>query len=137
MAYFWQHDVKDGMEESVSGSRKDQNSRPTINSYMYANAKALANMADLLNDESSKFKYREKENKLKKLVQDSLWDASTLFYKTKLAKGGLAKAREAIGFVPWDFNLPLDQAKYASAWDQLLDTGGFKSTMGVNNSRKT
>ncbi len=133
---FWQHDVKDGMEESVSGSRRDQNSRPTINSYMYANAKALASMASLLKDENSKIKYQQKERSLKKLVQDSLWDASTSFFKTKMAKGGLAKAREAIGFIPWDFNLPLDQPSYAKAWDQLLDTGGFKAPWGLTTAER-
>src|SRR5205823_3765970 len=38
---FWQHDVWDGMEESISGSRTNQNMRPTINSYMFANARAI------------------------------------------------------------------------------------------------
>src|SRR5690606_14348215 len=47
---FWQHDVKDGMEESVSGSRVDKNMRPTINAYMYANAVALSTFADILGD---------------------------------------------------------------------------------------
>src|SRR5690606_30419742 len=44
---FWQHDVKDGMEESVSGGRHVENRRPTINSYMYANARALSTMASM------------------------------------------------------------------------------------------
>ena len=38
---FWQYDVKDAMEESISGGRHQKNIRPTINSYMYGNAKAL------------------------------------------------------------------------------------------------
>src|SRR2546421_10485092 len=32
---FWQFDVRDAMEESISGGRKEKNVRPTINSYMY------------------------------------------------------------------------------------------------------
>ena len=32
---YWQGDVQDGMEESISGGRKKQYARPTINSYMY------------------------------------------------------------------------------------------------------
>lgn len=134
---FWQHDVKDGMEESVSGSRKDQNNRPSINSYMYGNALALVNMATLVNDKALKDKYAIKAQILKKLVQDSLWDASTSFFKTKMAKGGtLAKAREAIGFIPWDFNLPADNAIYAKAWDQLLDTGGFNAPWGLTTAER-
>ena len=44
---FWQHDVWDGMEESISGSRTAKNLRPTLNSYMYANAVAIGRIADL------------------------------------------------------------------------------------------
>ena len=42
---FWQRDVSDGMESSISGGRKVKNLRPTINSYMYANARAIAAIA--------------------------------------------------------------------------------------------
>jgi hypothetical protein len=42
---FWQYDVRDGMEESISGSRTAKNARPTINSYMYGNARAIARIA--------------------------------------------------------------------------------------------
>lgn len=41
---FWQSDVKDGMEETISGGRKEKNARPTINSYMYGNVYAMAVM---------------------------------------------------------------------------------------------
>jgi len=44
---FWQYDVADGMEESISGSRHHRNARPTINSYMYGNARALSRIARL------------------------------------------------------------------------------------------
>lgn len=133
---FWQHDVKDGMEESVSGSRKDENRRPTINSYMYANAKALTDMAVLTNNETLKLKYQSKASLLRKMVIDSLWDSSASFFKTKHPKGNLAQAREAIGFIPWDFNLPPDQSNYANAWDQLLDTGGFKAPWGLTTAER-
>ena len=46
---FWQFDVADGMEESISGSRTRKNIRPTINSYMAANAGAIAYIARLAN----------------------------------------------------------------------------------------
>lgn len=133
---FWQHDVKDGMEESISGSRKDQNQRPTINSYMYGNAMALDKIAVLLGDKTLADKYKNKAIVLKKLVQDSLWNASSLFFETRKAKGGSSNVREAIGFTPWDFNLPDDQSKYAKAWDQLLDTTGFKAPWGLTTAER-
>ena len=133
---FWQHDVKDGMEESISGSRKDQNQRPTINSYMYGNAMALDKIAVLLGDKALADKYKNKAIVLKKLVQDSLWNASSSFFETRKAKGGSSDVREAIGFTPWEFNLPDDQSKYAKAWDQLLDTAGFKAPWGLTTAER-
>ena len=44
---FWQFDVRDAMEESISGSRTKKNIRPTINSYMFGNAQAIAAIAGL------------------------------------------------------------------------------------------
>ena len=133
---FWQHDVKDGMEESVSGSRKDENRRPTINSYMYGNAKALGVIASLLNDKDLQTKYQGKAAQLKKLVQDSLWNSFSAFFETKFPKKGLANVREAIGFTPWDFNLPDDKSVYAKAWDQLLDTAGFNAPWGLTTAER-
>ena len=133
---FWQHDVKDGMEESISGSRKDQNQRPTINSYMYGNAMALNKIARILGNQDLADKYQQKAVVLKKLVQDSLWNANSKFFETRKAKGGLANVREAIGFTPWDFDLPDDNANYAKAWDQLLDTAGFKAPWGLTTAER-
>ncbi|MDQ0966074.1 hypothetical protein QFZ20_001477 [Flavobacterium sp. W4I14] len=133
---FWQHDVKDGMEESISGSRKDQNQRPTINSYMYGNAIALDKIAVLLGDKTLADKYKNKAIVLKKLVQDSLWNAASSFFETRKAKGGLSDVREAVGFTPWEFNLPDDQSNYAKAWDQLLDTAGFKAPWGLTTAER-
>lgn len=134
---FWQFDVKDGMEESVSGSRKEQNRRPSINSYVYGNARALAEIGSLIGDQPFQKKYSAKAAALKRLVQDSLWNNSSSFFETKLAKtGSLAEVREAIGFIPWDFNLPDDKAIYANAWDALLDTAGFKAPWGLTTAER-
>nr|WP_199078725.1 trehalase family glycosidase [Pedobacter sp. ASV19] len=133
---FWQFDVKDGMEESASGSRKEENRRPTINSYMYGNAKALADMGDILADQVLTSKYKEKAQQLKKMILDSLWDNRNGFFKTRKPDGNLVKVREAIGFIPWDFNLPPDQELYAKAWDQLLDTAGFNAPWGLTTAER-
>lgn len=44
---YWQSDVQDAMEESISGGRKKQYARPTISSYMYGNAMAIFRPADM------------------------------------------------------------------------------------------
>ncbi|MGN6541136.1 MAG: MGH1-like glycoside hydrolase domain-containing protein, partial [Ginsengibacter sp.] len=119
---FWQYDVKDAMEESISGGRHVQNVRPTINSYMYGNAVAMNNMAKLFGNTSLEKKYSDKAASLKSIVQDYLWNDSASFFEVRLQNGKFSDAREEIGFIPWYFNLPDDKAKYAKACDQLIDT---------------
>ena len=132
---FWQFDVKDAMEESISGSRKEKNVRPTINSYMYGNAKALVAMAKLVGNDTLITRYNAKAAGLKKIV-DGLWDANASFYKVKFTNGTLSDAREAIGFIPWYFNLPADEPKYVGQWDQLIDTAGFNAPWGLTTAER-
>jgi len=134
--FFWQFDVRDAMEESISGSRKEKNVRPTINSYMYGNAVALSHMAALVGNDTLQQKYQQKAATLKQLVHQNLWDESASFFKVKLEKGDFANAREAIGFIPWYFNLPEDQPKYARQWAQLIDTTGFRAKWGLTTAER-
>lgn len=133
---FWQHDVKDGMEESVSGARREENMRPTINSYMYGNATALARIAALADRKDLVDKYSKKAAVLKDLLVDSLWDQDDQFFKTRMEKGGLHPAREAIGFIPWYFHAAPDQPRYAKAWAQAIDTAGFKAPWGQTTAER-
>lgn len=133
---FWQFDVRDAMEESISGSRKVKNMRPTINSYMYGNAVGMAKMAALLGVDSLQRKYTQKATALRKLVMDSLWDNKAAFFKVRHPDGKLADAREAIGLIPWYFNLPADDKKYAKAWDQIIDTTGFNAPWGLTTAER-
>lgn len=133
---FWQHDVKDGMEESVSGGRRVQNARPTINSYMYGNAVALSKIASKGGDGQLAEHYARRAADIKELVETQLWDDTAKFYKTKLAEDGSLAPREAIGFIPWYFNLPDDSRNHARAWSQLVDTLGFKAPWGLTTAER-
>lgn len=133
---FWQYDVKDAMEESLSGGRKVKNRRPSINSYMYGNAVAMAAMAQLLQQPGMQHRYSQKATALRQLIQDSLWDENARFYKTRLENGTLSDAREAIGFIPWYFNLPPDKTTYGLAWKQLTDTTGFLAPWGLTTAER-
>lgn len=133
---FWQEDVRDGMEESISGGRKKQYARPTINSYMYGNAKALAAIARLKGDQTLVDKYEAKAAEMKNLVQSQLWNADSVFFETLRAPGEFAQAREAIGFIPWYFNLPDDNKQYAQAWKQVCDTKGLLAPYGLTTAER-
>lgn len=131
---FWQYDVWDGMEESISGGRKAKNIRPTINSYMYANARTISFVATLAERWPLHVEFRQKSNKLKQLVQEYLWDSSENFFKVMFEDGTLSTAREAIGFIPWCFHLP-DRGKEA-AWSQLIDPEGFWAPFGITTAER-
>src|SRR5262249_37767573 len=103
---FWQFDVWDGMEESISGSRTGKNRRPTINSYMVGKAQALMFFAAMLGKKEVAAEFRNKAAALKKLVQEKLWDNDARFFKAQTQESALSGAREEIGFIPWYFQLP-------------------------------
>lgn len=133
---FWQSDVADGMEVSISGGRKVHNARPTINSYMYGNAVALAAIADLKQNTASAHRYRSKAAALKKLVHERLWNKSARFFETLLESGAIAGVREEIGFTPWMFNLPDTSGAYEQAWTQLIDPAGFFAPYGPTTAEQ-
>lgn len=133
---FWQADVADGMESSISGGRKVKNLRPTINSYMYANARALSAIAHLGGDHSAARLYSSDASKLRSLVQEKLWNAQAKFFETLLETGKFADVREEIGFTPWAFNLPEVDARYNAAWKQLMDPNGFYAPYGLTTAEQ-
>jgi len=133
---FWQFDVRDGMEESISGSRKDKNLRPTINTYMFANARAIAAIARLAGDEKTAATFDRKAKELKKLVVEKLWDADADFFEVRHEDGTFSGAREEIGFIPWMFNLPEAGKKYEAAWRQLTDPHGFSAPAGITTAER-
>ncbi|WP_236059516.1 MGH1-like glycoside hydrolase domain-containing protein [Chitinophaga rhizophila] len=138
---FWQFDVKDGMEESISGARREKHTRPTISSYMYGNAKALAKIAVMAGNDTLTARYTADAARIRRLVQDRLWDDTAAFFKVRQAIKGrsdtrFSNAREQIGFIPWYFDLPADKAKYAKAWEQLTDTSGFDAPWGITTAER-
>jgi len=133
---FWQYDVRDGMEESISGSRTNKNIRPTINSYMFANACAIAAVARLANKPKLAAEFDAKAAKLKQLTQETLWDGGATFFKVRLANGVLSSAREAIGFVPWMFSLPDADKGFEAAWLQFADRQGFPAPFGITTAER-
>jgi hypothetical protein len=133
---YWQRDVSDGMESSISGGRKEKNLRPTINSYMYGNAKAMAAMAGMLENPKLRAEYDQKATTLKRLVEEQLWNRDAQFFETVKDSGGFANVREEIGFTPWYFNLPDSGKGYEAAWKQLMDPGGFYAAYGPTTAER-
>lgn len=129
---FWQIDDRDGMEISIGGSGY----RSTINSYMYGDALAIANIATLADQKDIARTYRDRAARIKDLVQTKLWDKKAQFFKTlpRSENARLVDVREEIGFVPWYFNLP-DEG-YEVAWRQIMDPAGFFAPFGPTTAER-
>jgi hypothetical protein len=133
---FWQYDVRDAMEESISGSRTNKNLRPTINSYMFANARAIADIARLAGNKKLADEFDARAAQLKKLVQETLWNAGANFFEVRRDSGQFSGVREEIGFIPWMFDLPDAGKNYDAAWSQLANPGGFSAPFGITTAER-
>jgi hypothetical protein len=133
---FWQYDVRDGMEESISGSRTNKNARPTVNTYMFANARAIAAIARLAGRDQVAKAFEAKAANLKQLTQESLWNNDAKFFEVRLDTGRLSGVREEIGFIPWMFELPDSGKGYEAAWTQLTDVSGLRAPFGITTAER-
>ena len=156
MNMFWQTGHDDGMEFNINSRqtkdilRGDRAFRPTFNSYMWADATALAKIAALKKDRKLEKEYQAIAGNLKKQIQKKLWDpkrnfffpmssreetdkegnvvnAYTLTYQSGKFAGN-PHGRELHGYVPWAFNIP-DEG-YESAWKFLMDPEYFYAPFG-------
>ena len=89
---FWQNDGHDGMEFSISGC----GARPTLNSYMYADALAISKIAEIAGKTELAVKYKVKAAKRKKVTLEKLWDDKEKFFKVR-AYDGFRSGRDK----PW------------------------------------
>lgn len=138
---FWQNDGADGMEVSAGGQWANSGKpahnykaiRPTINSYMYGDARAIAALASKVGQTDMADTFMAKAGAIKSGVQRLLWSDSMKFFGSiplTAQNSEILPVRELIGFVPWYFNMPNDNTSYASAWKQLPDTRGFRAKFG-------
>ena len=146
---FWQYDTADGMEHTASGRILNNGvdaftvtaTRPTINSYIYGDAMAIAQMAHLVDKPSVLASFSEKANRIKKSVQDRLWNKDLKFFtvlpKNYVETDSPLNIRELIGYVPWYFNLPDDKIEYATAWQKIKDTLGFAAPRGLTVTERS
>ena len=161
---FWQTGHDDGMEFNINSRQtKDilrgaPSYRPSFNSYMWADAVAIAKVARLAGKEDIAKKYDDKAASLKGKMVELLWDEKRQFffpvYKndeerdghkikalTKTYESGQfagdSHGRELIGYVPWQFNL-LDRGQgYEAAWAKLMDRDGFYADFGPSTVERS
>ncbi|MBK8953554.1 MAG: glycoside hydrolase [Chitinophagaceae bacterium] len=133
---FWQYDVRDAMEETISGGRKEKNPRPSINGYMYGNAMALSILAYEADKKEAAQKYFFKADTIKKETFNKLWNSNNIFFEVRKEQGDtLSNVKEEIGFIPWYFNMP--DSNYSVAWKSLTDTKTFCAPFGITTADRS
>lgn len=133
---FWQADVWDAMEESLSGGRKVKNVRPTISAYMAGNLFALAKIAQLAGREEQSRALAARAGVLRALIEQTLWDEERQFFTSVTEDLTRIPVREQIGFIPWYFSLPEAGRGYERAWSQFTDPAGFHAPYGLATAER-
>ncbi len=152
---FWQTGHDDGMEFNIN-SRQTRDIlrgapayRPTINAYMYGDARAIASIARLAGDASTADRFEAKAKNLKVNLEAKLWDPTrnhffplskqdeekdgavvkklTLTYQTGKYAGD-SHGRELIGFVPWQFGMV--DSRFTPSWSTLMKPDFFLAPFG-------
>lgn len=144
---FWSIDTRDAMEHSIGGDGY----RPTLNSYMYADALAIAALASQAADSSAAREFTQKAKAQYERIEGQLWNPRDQFYEvlSPSRDSGIRKqkkfvdpdtvlqfsgARELIGYIPWMYYNP--SPNHAVAWKQLIDPQGFDGKYGPTTAER-
>lgn len=148
---FWSWDNYDAMEFTIGGTTEDlrclKGIRPTLNSYMCADAWAIAAFAKRQGDTETEQKYLEKYEYLKRAINENLWqdeffrafhfeDGQEDLSCEEIIEGWREKTpRELIGYIPWMFCIP--EAGKEVAFAALTDADGFYTQYGLATAEVT
>lgn len=115
--------------------------RPTLNSYMYGNAMAIAKIAAMAGDRAGSEKYLQRALSLKTNVEQNLWNGPLKHFTDRFKVNNqfihywdFIRGRELAGIVPWYFNLPADNATFGDAWKHVLDTNNLLGQYGLRTN---
>ncbi|KAM0355084.1 hypothetical protein ACHAPU_000941 [Fusarium lateritium] len=145
LGLYWQVPVWDATEytaasyESSDPYHGGAGFRPTINAYQYGDAWAISQIAALRGDKTLEEEYTKRAEILANALQKHLWDNDAKFYKHRARdsnpSGALLGTREIMGYLPWTFNMPNDNAKLV-AFSQLTDPKGFSTKYGPTTAER-
>lgn len=144
---YWVEPLLDATEYTISsidasggldGFTGGEAYRPSINAYMFANARAIANIARLTGDPASGAAFDARADAVRTAVSRDLWNEAlghftdrhqrTTPYVTAWAP---IRGRELVGYLPWTFDLASDDARHASAWSHLLSGAELGGAAGM------
>jgi hypothetical protein len=145
---YWVEPIRDATEYTISsidasngtdGFFGGNSFRPSINSYQYANAKAIASLSALQGGlDSTVDLYNTRAASIKSRLQDALWNSTFEHFIDRFQVNNTfvrywdpIRGRELVGFVPWTHSLPDDTSDYAKAWEHILDSSKLAGEHGL------
>lgn len=99
-----------------------QSFRPSINSYQFSNAKAIANIATLNSQQTIATDYTARAAAIKQKFQSQQWNSTYQHFIDRHQTSNsyvkyfdFIRGRELVGYVPWAHDLPDDSKDYAQS----------------------
>jgi hypothetical protein len=116
--------------------------RPSINSYQYGNALAIARLAVLSGKAEVALAYERRAADIRSAVLSELWNPALQHFtdryqsSTKFVTAGeFIRGRELVGILPWFYELPPKDAAstdaYSVAWKHLLSNAELAGPHGL------
>ncbi|PNU04464.1 glycogen debranching protein [Novosphingobium guangzhouense] len=125
------------------GFRGGDSFRPSVNAYMFANARALSRMAEMAGDTAMAKEYAARAKALQARVLADLWNPKLEHFTDRhqitneyVKYWEPIRNRELVGYLPWMFDLVPDDAKYAKAWGHLTDPQSLAGKAGMRTVEK-
>jgi len=126
--------------DSRNGFRGGFAFRPTINSYQFANALAIARFARMAGQPDVADDYQQRAEKIRTAVLSQLWNPDLEHFVDRyqrstpwVTEGSFIRGREMAGYLPWFFDLPPSDAvtDYSAAWSHLLSPTQLAGPYGL------
>ncbi|KAF1348870.1 glycogen debranching enzyme [Delphinella strobiligena] len=145
---YWVEPLLDATEYTISsidasrgldGFTGGEAFRTSINSYQYANARAIAQMAELSGQNQSIVdNYTARADALKILVQTDLWNITLQHFIDRyeitndyVTYWDPIRGRELVGLLPWMFDLVDDSQDFAAAWSHIINSDHLGGPEGL------
>lgn len=148
---YWVEPLRDATEYTISsidasggidGFRGGDSFRPSINSFQYANAKAISKLAALKGGmDDTVVSFNSKAASIKNNTQTSLWNTTLIHFIDRYKVNNTyvryftpIRGRELVGYVPWTHDLPDDTISYAQAWSHVLNSSELAGEHGLRTN---
>jgi glycogen debranching enzyme len=129
-------------DQNLNGFTGSYAFRPSINSYQYANALAIARLAALAGKPAVAADYSQRAERIRTAVLEQLWNPALLHLTDRYQRstqfvtaGEFIRGRELVGYLPWFYELPPKdnsaRTDYSAAWTHLLSASELAGPHGL------